>query len=155
MILVWLFLIPTLGGLLAWGGERYGSGIPRWVSLLSITSVFVLFLMYLGIIALTRALDDPSRSARAAAIVTLVGFINIPIIKFSVEWWNTLHQPASVFRLDGPTIDPSLLWPLLISAIGFTLLFFALHLLAMRNEILRRRINAMRMIAARNSEARS
>lgn len=135
-----------------WGKPMWGTW---WVWDARLTSVFVLFLMYLGLIALTRALDDPSRSARAAAIVTLVGFINIPIIKFSVDWWNTLHQPASVLRLDGPTIHPSLLWPLLISAIGFTLLFFTLHLLAMRSEILRRRIAAMRMIAARRAEARS
>jgi heme exporter protein C len=132
-----------------WGKPMWGTW---WVWDARLTSVFVLFLMYLGIISLTRALDDPSRSARAAAIITLVGFINIPIIKFSVEWWNTLHQPASVIRLDGPTIHPSLLWPLLVMAIGFTLLFFALHLMAMRNEILRRRVAAMRQIAARRAE---
>ena len=75
-----------------------------------------------GLIALTRALDDPGRSARAAAIVTLVGFVNIPIIKFSVDWWNTLHQPASVLRAGGPTIDASMLWPLLAMALGPQLL---------------------------------
>jgi len=132
-----------------WGKPMWGAW---WVWDARLTSVFVLFLMYLGIIALTRALDDPSRSARAAAILTLVGFINIPIIKFSVDWWNTLHQPASVFRLDGPTIHPSLLWPLLISAIGFTLLFFTLHLMAIRTEIWRRRLIAMRKLAARRAE---
>ena len=117
-------------------------------------SVFVLFLMYLGIIALTRALDDPGRSARSAAILTLVGFVNIPIIKFSVDWWNTLHQPASVFRLDGPTIHPSLLWPLLVCALGFTLLFLSLHIMAMRAEIWRRRVAAMRRMSARVAEVR-
>src|SRR5690554_4821751 len=110
--------------------------------------------MYLGIIALTRALDDPGRSARSAAILTLVGFVNIPIIKFSVDWWNTLHQPASVFRLDGPTIHPSLLWPLLLSAFGFTCLFISLHLTAMRAEILRRRVITMRRMAARQADRR-
>jgi heme exporter protein C len=132
-----------------WGKPMWGTW---WVWDARLTSVFVLFLMYLGIIALTRALDDPARSARAAAIVTLVGFINIPIIKFSVDWWNTLHQPASVFRLDGPTIHPSLLWPLLVMALGFTMLFFALHLMAMRNEIWRRRVTAMQRIEARRAE---
>jgi len=132
-----------------WGKPMWGTW---WVWDARLTSVFVLFLMYLGIIALTRALDEPSRSARAAAILTLVGFINIPIIKFSVDWWNTLHQPASVFRLDGPTIDPSMLWPLLICAIGFTLLFLALHLMAMRTEIWRRRVIAMRRLSARAAE---
>lgn len=132
-----------------WGKPMWGTW---WVWDARLTSVFVLFLMYLGIIALTRAMDDPSRAARAAAILTLVGFINIPIIKFSVDWWNTLHQPASVFRLDGPTIHASLLWPLLISALGFTLLFFTLHLTAIRTEIWRRRLIAMRKLAARRAE---
>ena len=132
-----------------WGKPMWGTW---WVWDARLTSVFVLFLMYLGIIALTRALDDVGRAAWAAAIITLVGFVNIPIIKFSVDWWNTLHQPASVFRLDGPTIDPSLLRPLLVMAVGFTVLFFALHLTAMRTEILRRRVTAMRRIAARNAE---
>jgi len=131
-----------------WGRPMWGTW---WVWDGRLTSVFVLFLMYLGIIALTRALDDPGRSARMAAIVTLVGVVNIPIIKFSVEWWNTLHQPASVLRLDGPTIHPSLLWPLLVSALGFTLLFFAFHLMAMRAEIWRRRVQAMRRMAARGA----
>ncbi|MDI6026209.1 heme ABC transporter permease [Corticibacterium sp. UT-5YL-CI-8] len=132
-----------------WGKPMWGTW---WVWDARLTSVFVLFLMYLGIIALARALDDPARSARAAAVITLVGFINVPIIKFSVDWWNTLHQPASVFRLDGPTIHPSLLWPLLVMAVGMSLLFFTLHLMAMRTEILRRRVMAMRQIAARRAE---
>ncbi len=135
-----------------WGKPMWGTW---WVWDARLTSVFVLFLMYLGIIALTRALDDPSRSARAAAVITLVGFINIPIIKFSVDWWNTLHQPASVFRLGGPTIDTSMLWPLMIMAVGFTVLFFTLHLMAMRTEIMRRRVTAMRYIAARRADRKA
>ncbi|MFC3724191.1 heme ABC transporter permease [Neoaquamicrobium sediminum] len=133
-----------------WGKPMWGTW---WVWDARLTSVFILFLMYLGIIALTRALDDPSRSARAAAIVTLVGFVNIPIIKFSVDWWNTLHQPASVIRLDGPTIHPTLLWPLLVCALGFTLLFFTLHMMTMRTEIWRRRVIAMRRLAVRSADA--
>jgi heme exporter protein C len=135
-----------------WGKPMWGTW---WVWDARLTSVFVLFLMYLGIIALTRALDDAARAAWAAAVITLVGFINIPIIKFSVDWWNTLHQPASVIRLGGPTIDPSLLRPLLVMALGFTVLFFALHLRAMRTEILRRRVIAMRRVAARQAERQS
>ncbi|KQZ13622.1 heme transporter HemC [Mesorhizobium sp. Root554] len=133
-----------------WGKPMWGTW---WVWDARLTSVFVLFLMYLGIIALTRALDDAGRAAWAAAVITLVGFINVPIIKFSVDWWNTLHQPASVFRLDGPTIAPSLLWPLLVMAAGFTVLFFVLHMTAMRTEIRRRRVTSMRRLAARNAEA--
>lgn len=134
-----------------WGKPMWGTW---WVWDARLTSVFVLFLMYLGIIALTRALDDASRAAWAAAIITLVGFINIPIIKFSVDWWNTLHQPASVFRMGGSTIDPSMLRPLLAMALGFTVLFFALHLTAMRTEIRRRRVISMRRVAARQADKR-
>lgn len=133
-----------------WGRPMWGTW---WVWDARLTSVFVLFLMYLGLIALTRAFDDPQRAARAAAILVLIGSINLPVIKFSVDWWNTLHQPASVFRLDGPTIHPTLLWPLLVSALGFTVLFLALHLAAMRTEIRRRRVAAMRRIAARQAES--
>ena len=132
-----------------WGKPMWGTW---WVWDARLTSVFVLFLMYLGLLALTRALDDPSRSARAAAVITLLGFVNIPIIKFSVDWWNTLHQPASVFRLDGPTIDPSMLWPLLVMAAGFTAMFLTLHLMAMRAEIFRRRVASMRQLAAMRAE---
>jgi heme exporter protein C len=134
-----------------WGKPMWGTW---WVWDARLTSVFILFLMYLGLIALSRAIEDQGRAARAAAILTLVGFINIPIIKFSVEWWNTLHQPAAVLRLDGPTIDASMLWPLLIMAGGFTLLFLTLHMMAMRTEIMRRRVAAMRRIEARRVEAR-
>jgi heme exporter protein C len=116
-----------------------------------LTSVLILFLLYLGVIALWRTVEDPSRAARAAAILTLVGAVNLPIIKFSVDWWNTLHQPASVFRLGGPTIHPSLLAPLLIMAIAFTLLFITLHLAAMRNEILRRRVRTLQLMQAQNA----
>ena len=143
------FLALLTGSL--WGKPMWGTW---WVWDARLTSVFILFLMYLGIIALTRAMDDPIRAARAAAVVTLVGFINIPIIKFSVDWWNTLHQPAAVFRADGPTIHPSLLWPLMIMALGFTVLFFALHLMAMRTEIWRRRVITMRRVAARAADRR-
>jgi heme exporter protein C len=130
-----------------WGRPMWGAW---WVWDARLTSVSVLLLMYLGLMALTRAVDDPSKSARTAAILTIVGWINIPIIKFSVNWWNTLHQPASVIRLDGPTIHPSLLYPLLVMALAFTLLFFALHFTAMRNEIWRGRVRSLRRLAARS-----
>ncbi len=132
-----------------WGKPMWGAW---WVWDARLTSVFVLFLMYLGIIALSRAFADPAKSARAVAVLTLVGFINIPIIKFSVDWWNTLHQPASVFRMGGSTIDPSMLRPLLVMAVGFTLLFLTLHMMAMRNEIWRRRVASMKKLAARKAD---
>jgi heme exporter protein C len=110
--------------------------------------VLILFLLYLGVIALWRTVEDPSRAARAVAILTLVGAVDLPIIKFSVDWWNTLHQPASVFRFGGPTIHPAILIPLLIMALAFTLLFATLLLAAMRNEILRRRVRTLRLLQA-------
>jgi heme exporter protein C len=119
-----------------------------WVWDARLTSVLILFLLYLGVIALWRTVEDPSRAARAAAILTLVGAIDLPIIKFSVDWWNTLHQGASVFRLGAPTIDSSILIPLLIMTAAFTLLFATLLLAAMRNEILRRRVRALRLMQA-------
>lgn len=138
-------LIALITGSL-WGKPMWGTW---WVWDARLTSVLVLFLMYLGLIALNRAMDDPSRAARVSAVLILVGFVNIPIIKFSVEWWNTLHQPASVIRMGGSAIDAEFLWPLLTMAIGFTLLFFTLHIAAMRNEIWRRRVAAQRRLAAR------
>ena len=132
-----------------WGRPMWGT---YWEWDARLTSVLILFLMYLGVMALWRSVDDPSRAARAAAIMTLVGAINLPIIKFSVDWWNTLHQPAAVLRLGGPTIHPSMLVPLLVMAVAFFVLFVTLHLAAMRNEILRRRIRTLHLMqAAENS----
>src|SRR6202165_1884993 len=111
-----------------WGRPMWGT---YWVWDARLTSVLVLFLLYLGVIAVWRTVEDPSRAARAAAILTIVGALDLPIIKFSVDWWNTLHQPASVLRGGGPAIHPTFLMPLLIMASAFTLLFAALLLAAM------------------------
>src|SRR5215472_8052740 len=116
-----------------WGEPMWGTW---WVWDARLTSVLVLFFLYLGYIALVNAFDEPTRGARAGAILALVGAVNLPIIKFSVDWWNTLHQPASVFRIGGPTIDPAMLWPLLIMALGFTLFFITLWLLRIRSALM-------------------
>jgi heme exporter protein C len=137
------FLALVTGSL--WGRPMWGT---YWVWDARLTSELVLFLLYLGVIALWHAVEDPSRAARAVAILTLVGAIDLPIVKFSVDWWNTLHQPASVFRFGGPTIHPAILIPLLIMALAFTLLFATLLLAAMRNEILRRRVRTLRLLQA-------
>jgi heme exporter protein C len=134
-------LMCLITGML-WGRPMWGT---YWVWDARLTSMLVLFLMYLGVIALWRTIDDQSRAARAAAVLTLVGAINVPIIKFSVDWWNTLHQPASVIRLGGPAIHASILIPLIAMTVAFTLLFVTLHLAAMRNEIMRRRVRSMMM----------
>ncbi|MCW2284232.1 heme exporter protein C [Rhodoblastus acidophilus] len=132
-----------------WGKPMWGTW---WVWDARLTSVLVLFLIYLGLIGLWQTIEEPAQAARAAAILTLVGVVNIPIIKFSVDWWNTLHQPASVFKLGGPAISGSMLWPLLIMAVAFTLLFLTLHLMAVRNEILRRRLRRLSIDAAHAEE---
>ena len=137
------FLCLITGSL--WGRPMWGTW---WVWDARLTSVLVLFLIYCGILALWNAYEDPARAGRAAAVMTLVGAINLPIVKFSVDWWNTLHQPASVFRMGGPTIDSSMLWPLLMVAVGLTFVMLALHMAAMRNEILRRRVRTLGLIAA-------
>jgi heme exporter protein C len=134
------FIALVTGSL--WGKPMWGT---YWVWDARLTSMLVLFLLYLGLIALWQAIEEPGRAGRAAAILALVGAINIPIIKFSVDWWNTLHQPASIIRLGGPTIDPSMLWPLVVMASAFTLLFVLLHLIAMRAEIYRRRVRALQL----------
>jgi heme exporter protein C len=128
-----------------WGRPEWGT---YWVWDARLTSELVLFLLYLGVIALWQTVEDPSRAARAAAILTLVGAVDLPIIKFSVDWWNTLHQGESVFRFGGSTIYPTILVPLLVMAVAFTLLFVTLHIAAMRNEILRRRVRTLRLMQA-------
>ena len=132
------FLALVTGSL--WGKPMWGTW---WVWDARLTSVLVLFFLYLGHIALTNAFDDPQRGRRAAAILALVGFVNVPIIKFSVDWWNTLHQPASVLRLDGPTIHPDMLWPLLAMALGFKFYYLTVLLIRIRSELLASRIRAL------------
>ena len=129
------FLALATGSL--WGKPMWGTW---WVWDARLTSMFVLLLLYLGYIAIWQAIDDPRRASRIAAIVAIVGFINVPIVKFSVDWWYSLHQPASVFRTDGPTIHPSILTPLLVMGLAYSFLFLALHLIAIRTEIGARRI---------------
>jgi heme exporter protein C len=129
-----------------WGRPMWGAW---WVWDARLTSVLVLFFLYLGYIALVNAFDDKSRGARAGALLALVGVVNLPIIKFSVDWWNTLHQPASVLRLGGPTIAASMLLPLLVMAVGFMLLFLWLVLLRMRATLNERKAQALRLYGQR------
>src|SRR3954465_3781993 len=103
-----------------WGKPTWGT---YWVWDARLTSELVLFLIYLGLIALHQAVEDPGRAARVTAILTLVGTVNLPIIKFSVDWWNTLHQGESIFRAGGSTIDASMLGPLLVMTIAMSMFF--------------------------------
>ncbi|MGB8276136.1 MAG: heme ABC transporter permease [Alphaproteobacteria bacterium] len=125
-----------------WGKPMWGTW---WVWDARLTSVLILFFLYLGHMALINAFEDSSRGERAAAILALVGFVNVPIIHWSVNWWNTLHQPASIARMGGPSIDPAMLVPLFLMAVGFTVLFFALLIVRMQAEILERKVRSIRM----------
>ena len=137
---IFCFLSLATGSL--WGKPMWGAW---WVWDARLTSMFVLFLLYIGYMAIWQAIDEPHRAAMIARIVALVGFVNVPIVKFSVDWWNSLHQPASVFRMDGPAIAPSMLWPLLVMGLAYTFLFLALHLVAIRAEIASRKIRQIHL----------
>jgi heme exporter protein C len=134
------FLALVTGSL--WGKPMWGTW---WVWDARLTSVLILFFLYLGYMALQSAFDDPARGAKAAAIMALVGFVNVPIIKFSVDWWYTLHQPASVFRAGGPSVDASMLWPLGLMAAGFTTYYLYVVLVRLRAEIVAGKIRALRL----------
>jgi len=154
------FLALVTGSL--WGKPMWGT---YWVWDARLTSVLILFFLYLGLMALRSSMDDEVTAGKLTAILALVGVVILPFIKISVEgltipWlgieipsWNTLHQPSSVLRAGGPKIHPSILIPLLVNALGFTLLFFAMHLKSMRNEILRRRVRALTMAEVQRAQA--
>jgi heme exporter protein C len=134
------FLALVTGSL--WGKPMWGTW---WVWDARLTSMFVLMLLYLGYIAVWRAFDDPHRAAGLARVVALVGVINIPIVKFSVDWWNTLHQPASILKRGGPAIHESILWPLGLMFLAFVLLFTVVHLTALKNEVRARKLRAEKL----------
>jgi heme exporter protein C len=125
-----------------WGQPMWGTW---WVWDARLTSVLILFFLFLGHIALNNAFDDVTRGSRAAAVLALVGAVNLPIIKFSVDWWNTLHQPASITRLDAPAVDPSMLKPLLLMAFAFLFYFITVAILRIRAEIAARKLRTLRL----------
>ena len=125
-----------------WGKPMWGA---YWVWDARLTSFLLLLFLYLGYIALWNAIEDETRAARAAAILALVGVVNLPIIEFSVDWWNTLHQGESIIRSGGPLISAVFLWPLGLMAVGYTTLFFTLWMIRIRTEILERRARALQL----------
>ncbi|MBI4184385.1 MAG: heme ABC transporter permease [Proteobacteria bacterium] len=140
----WFTVLTLVTGSL-WGKPMWGAW---WVWDARLTSVLVLLFLYLGHIALANAFEDAGRGEKAAAVLALVGFVNVPIIKWSVDWWNTLHQPASVARLGGPSIHPAMLWPLLVMGLAFTAFFVTLLLMRVRSEFLGRKLRALRLTQA-------
>lgn len=131
---VFTFICLATGSL--WGKPIWGTW---WVWDARLTSVLILFFFYIGYLLVLRAFDTPERGAKAAALVALVGFINVPIVKFSVDFWNTLHQPASILRLKGPSIDASMLAPLLVMIAAFTMLFVTLWFIRIQAGMLQRK----------------
>jgi heme exporter protein C len=137
------FLALVTGSL--WGRPMWGTW---WVWDARLTSVLVLFLLYLGYMALDAAIDDEAKASRACAILALVGLVNLPIVHFSVNWWNTLHQGASVFRKDGPAMPATYLAPLLLLSLSYMAAFGALWLVRIRAEVWRRKAGALALRAA-------
>jgi heme exporter protein C len=134
-----VFTAVALATGMLWGKPMWGA---YWVWDARLTSVLVLLFLFLGAIALREAHEDRARGARSVQILALVGAVNLPIIKFSVEWWNTLHQGESIFRAGGPTIAPAMLWPLGVMALAYTALFATLLMIRMRTMIFRQRLLA-------------
>jgi heme exporter protein C len=132
-----------------WGKPGWGT---YWVWDARLTSVLILFFLYLGLIALRSSIEDEALAGRSTAVLAVLGVVMLPIIKYSVTWWSTLHQPSTGF---GSTVDPSLRWPLLVMAVAFTVLFLAMHLKAMRNEILRRRAKTLMLTEVERSRPRA
>jgi len=139
------FTAMCLGTGSLWGKPMWGAW---WVWDARLTSVLVLFFLYLGHVALVRAFDNPERGYRSGAILALIGVVNLPIIKFSVDWWNTLHQPDSITLTGAPTMYIGMLWPLFVAAIGYTLLFAAIVVARTRAAVMERRIRTLLMMRA-------
>jgi heme exporter protein C len=131
------FLALLTGSL--WGKPMWGTW---WVWDARLTSELILLFLYLGFIALQAAIEDKRTAARATGILALVGVVNIPIIHYSVEWWNTLHQGTTVMKFNGPSIHPSMLIPLLLMALAFKLYYAAVVLMRARCELLERERNS-------------
>ena len=137
-----VFALLTLITGALWGKPMWGAW---WVWDARLTSMLILFFFYLGVIALANGFDRPERGSRPAALLAMVGVINVPIVKFSVDWWNTLHQPASLLRSGGPAIDSSMLTPLVLMLIGTHGYFVIVVILRMRALLTERRLTAIRL----------
>ncbi|MBX7146437.1 MAG: heme ABC transporter permease [Alphaproteobacteria bacterium] len=120
-----------------WGKPMWGTW---WVWDARLTSFLFLLFIYLGLIFLSKAFNNQERAAKSLSILAVVGAINVPIIKFSVDWWHTLHQPSSILRWGGPSIDPAMIWPLLTMILAFTFFFFTTLILGLKTKILKRKI---------------
>lgn len=142
---IYTFLALATGSL--WGKPMWGTW---WVWDARLTSTLILFFLYLGVMILRRSFEDQEMAAKSSALLAMIGGINVPIIKFSVDWWFTLHQPASILRLDGPTIHNSFLYPLLIMMAAFAALFLVLWMVRIKTIILSRRLHNLYRLTHQN-----
>lgn len=137
------FTLVTLITGSIWGKPMWGAW---WVWDSRLTSVLILFFMYIGYIALSDSYGAQERGRKICAIMALVGFVNIPVIRFSVDWWNTLHQPASIIRSGGIAIDNSMLIPLFSMAIAFIMLYCTLLLIRIKTMLIQQKIRRIRQL---------
>ena len=133
------FTVAALGTGMLWGKPMWGA---YWVWDPRLTAELVLLFLYFGYMGLRAGIEDPAKADKASAVLAVVGVINVPIIKFSVEWWNSLHQTATVMQLGKPKMNGDMLWPLLLMLLGFALYFVTVLLIRLRAELLRRERNA-------------
>jgi len=133
------FTVAALGTGMLWGKPMWGA---YWVWDPRLTAELVLLFLYFGYMGLSAGIEDPVKADKASAMLAVVGVVNVPIIKFSVEWWNSLHQTATVMQLGKPKMDGDMLWPLLLMLLGFALYFITVLLIRLRAELLRRERNA-------------
>ena len=129
------FTVAALGTGMLWGKPMWGT---YWVWDPRLTAELVLLFLYFGYMGLRAGIEDPNKADKASAVLAVVGVINIPIIKYSVEWWNSLHQTPTVMKMGKPSMDTSMLWPLLLMFLAFALYFAAVLLIRLRAELLRR-----------------
>ena len=137
-----MFAFLTLVTGAFWGKPMWGAW---WVWDARLTSMLILLFFYLGVIALANGFDQPERGSRPAALLALVGVINVPIVKFSVDWWNTLHQPASLLRSGGVSIDQAMLVPLLLMLAGMHCYFAVIVILRMKAILAERRLTSLQL----------
>jgi heme exporter protein C len=142
---IYTFLALATGSL--WGKPMWGAW---WVWDARLTSTLILFFLYLGVVILRRSFEDQEMAAKSSALLAMIGGINVPIIKFSVDWWFTLHQPASILRLDGPTIHNSFLYPLLVMMAAFATLFLVLWMVRIKTILLSRRLDNLYRLSHQN-----
>jgi heme exporter protein C len=136
----------------AWGKPMWGTW---WVWDARLTSELILLFLYLGVISLYKSFDDKKQAGKAAGVMALVGVVNLPIIHYSVEWWNTLHQGATITKFGKPSIAPEMLWPLLLSLLGLALVMGAIFLIRLQNEIIRRELNRPWVVALANKQVKA